>query len=137
MSSNWSLSKESNTPAFYKPEEKEIHMKRIEAIIRPEKASDVCAALDKAGHPGVTLSQVEGYGDQKSWVNHVRGISYKVNLLSKTRVEVVVKDEDADKIVKVIREAALTGEAGDGKIFVHDMANAIRIRTNETGMAAI
>ena len=112
-------------------------MKRIEAIIRLEKASDVCAALDKAGHPGVTLSQVEGYGDQKSWVNHVRGISYKVNLLSKTRVEVVVKDEDADKIVKVIREAALTGEAGDGKIFVHDMANAIRIRTNETGMAAI
>ncbi len=112
-------------------------MKRIEAIIRPEKASDVCAALDKAGHPGVTLSQVEGHGDQKSWVNHVRGISYKVNLLTKTRVEVVVKDEDADKIIKTIRDAALTGEVGDGKIFVHDMADAIRIRTNETGMAAL
>ncbi len=112
-------------------------MKRIEAIIRPEKAAEVCAALEKAGHRGVTLSQVEGHGDQKSWVNHVRGISYKVNLLSKTRVEVVVKDEDADKIIKTIRDAALTGEVGDGKIFVHDMANAIRIRTNETGMAAI
>ena len=112
-------------------------MKRIEAIIRPEKASEVCVALDKAGHPGVTLSQVEGHGDQKAWVNQVRGISYKVSLLTKTRVEVVVKDEDADRIIKAIRDAALTGEAGDGKIFVHDMANAIRIRTNETGIAAL
>jgi nitrogen regulatory protein P-II 1 len=113
-------------------------MKRIEAIIRPEKASDVCAALDKAGHPGVTLSQVEGHGDQKRWVNQVRGASYpRVSLLSKTRVEVVVKDQDADKIIKAIRDAALTGEVGDGKIFVHDMANAIRIRTNESGIAAI
>jgi nitrogen regulatory protein P-II 1 len=112
-------------------------MKRIEAIIRPEKVSEVCAALDKVGHPGVTLSQVEGHGDQKKWVNHVRGISYKVNLLTKTRLEVVVKDEDADRIIKAIRDAALTGEVGDGKIFVHDMADAIRIRTNETGIAAI
>ncbi len=112
-------------------------MKRIEAIIRPEKASEVCVALDKVGHPGVTLSQVEEHGDQKGWINHVRGISYKVSMLTKTRVEVVVKDEDADKIIKAIRDAALTGEAGDGKIFVHDMANAIRIRTNESGIAAI
>ena len=112
-------------------------MKRIEAIIRPEKASEVCAALDKAGHPGVTLSQVEGHGDQKSWVNHVRGISHTVCLMSKTRVEVIVKDEDADTIIKAIREAAVTGEVGDGRIFVHEMANAIRIRTNETGAAAI
>jgi nitrogen regulatory protein P-II 1 len=113
-------------------------MKRIEAIIRPEKASEVCAALDRVGHPGVTLSQVEGHGDQKGWVNLVRGISYtKVSLVTKTRVEVVVKDEDADKIIKAVREAAFTGEAGDGKIFVHDMAGVIKIRTNETGMAAI
>jgi len=112
-------------------------MKRIEAIIRPEKASEVCAALDKVGHPGATLSQVEGHGEQKKWVNHVRGVSYTVSLLSKTRVEVVVKDEDADRIIKAIRDAALTGVAGDGKIFVHDLADAIRIRTNETGMAAI
>lgn len=112
-------------------------MKRIEAIIRPNKASEVCAALDKVGHPGVTLSHVEGHGNQKGWVNQVRGIAYNVSMLSKTRVEVVVKDEDADKIIKAIRDAALTGEAGDGKIFVHDMANAIRIRTNERGIAAI
>ncbi len=112
-------------------------MKRIEAIIRPTKVSDVCAALEKVGHPGMTISEVEGRGNQKGWVNHVRGMAHKVSLMAKTRVEVVVKDEDADKIVKAVREAALTGEVGDGKIFVHDMADAIRIRTNETGMAAI
>jgi len=112
-------------------------MKRIEAIIRPEKVSEVCAALDNVGYPGVTLSQVEGHGDQKGWVNHVRGMSYKVSMLSKTRVEVVTKDEDADKIVKAILKAALTGEVGDGKIFVHDIADVIRIRTKESGMAAI
>jgi nitrogen regulatory protein P-II 1 len=112
-------------------------MKRIEAIIRPEKVSEVCAALDRAGHPGVTLSQVEGHGDQKGWVNNVRGISHKVTLQRKTRVEVVIKDDDVDVIVKAIRDGALTGEVGDGKIFVHDMANAIRIRTNESGIAAI
>jgi nitrogen regulatory protein P-II 1 len=117
--------------------ERRFVMKRIEAIVRPEKASEVCAALNKVGHPGVTLSQVEGHGDQKGWVNHVRGMSYKVNLLSKTRVEVVAKDEDVDKIIKAIVNAALTGEVGDGKIFVHDIANAIRIRTNESGIAAI
>ena len=112
-------------------------MKRIEAIIRPEKASAVCAALEKAGHSEVTLSQVAGHGDQKGWVHHVRGASYTENLLNRTRVEVVAKDEDAETIIKAIRDAALTGEAGDGKIFVHDMANAIRIRTNESGTAAL
>ncbi len=112
-------------------------MKRIEAIIRPEKASAVCEALDKVGHPSVTLSQVQGHGKQNGWVNQVRGIMHKVSLLSKTRVEVVARDEDTDSIIKAIRDAALTGEVGDGKIFVHDMANAIRIRTNESGIAAI
>jgi nitrogen regulatory protein P-II 1 len=112
-------------------------MKRIEAIIRPEMASAVCAALEKVGHPRVTLSQVQGQGSQEGWVNQVRGITHKMNLLSKTRVEVVVQDGDADKIIRAIRDAALTGEVGDGKIFVHDMANVIRIRTNESGVAAI
>ncbi len=112
-------------------------MKRIEAIIRPTKVSEVCAALDKAGHPGVTISAVEGRGNQKGWVNQIRGVAYKVSLLARARVEVVVRDEDADKIIKAIRDAALTGEVGDGKIFVHDMANVIRIRTNESGMAAL
>jgi nitrogen regulatory protein P-II 1 len=112
-------------------------MKKIEAIIRPEKISEVCTALDEAGHPGVTLSQVEERGDQKGWVNHVRCVSHTVKFLNKARVEVVVNDEDAERIIKTIRDAALTGKAGDGNIFVHDMVEAIRIRTNECGMAAI
>ena len=112
-------------------------MKRIEAIIRPTKVSEVCAALDKVGHPGVTISEIKGHGRQKGIVTKYRGVLYNVSLVAKARVEVVVKDEDADKIVKAVREAALTGEVGDGKIFVHDMADAIRIRTNETGLAAI
>ena len=112
-------------------------MKRIEAIIRPAKVSEVCAALDKVGHPGVTISETKGHGRQKGTVTKYRGVLYKVGLVAKTSVEVVVHDEDADKIVKAVRKAALTGEMGDGKIFVHDMADAIRIRTNETGKAAI
>ena len=112
-------------------------MKRIEAIIRPAKVSDVCAALDRAGHRGVTISSVEGRGSQQGWTNQVRGVARKMNIISKARVEVVVQDDDADKIIKTIRDSALTGKVGDGKIFVHDMAEVIRIRTNESGMAAL
>ena len=112
-------------------------MKRIEAIIRPDKVSDVCTALDKTGHSGLTISSVEGRGSRTEWVNHVRGAAYNVKSLIKARVELVVKDEDVDRIIEAVREAAYTGEAGDGKIFVHEMANAIRIRTNESGMAAL
>jgi nitrogen regulatory protein P-II 1 len=112
-------------------------MKRIEAIIRPSKVSDVCAALNSIGHPGVTISTVEGRGSQHGWKNQVRGVSYNVSVLTRSRMEVVAKDEDVDVIIKAIRDAALTGEVGDGKIFVHDMADVIRIRTNESGMAAL
>jgi nitrogen regulatory protein P-II 1 len=112
-------------------------MKKIEAIIRPEKVSEVCTALDNAGHPGVTLSHVEEQGDQQGWVNHVRCISHTVSFLSKVRVEVVVQDDDLEMIMNTIRDAALTGEAGDGNIFIHDMYQAIRIRTSESGRAAI
>ncbi len=112
-------------------------MKRIEAIIRPAKVSDVCEALAKTGQPGVTVSAVEGRGNQKAWVHHVRGTSQAVSMLARSRVEVVVKDEDADGIIRTIRDAAVTGKVGDGRIFVHDMADAIRIRTNESGTAAL
>ncbi len=112
-------------------------MKRIEAIIRPTKVSDVCAALEHAGHPGVTVSTVVGRGSQQGWTNQIRGISYGVHMLAKSRIEVVVKDEDAAEIIKTIRTAAVTGEVGDGRIFVHDMADAIRIRTNESGPSAL
>ena len=112
-------------------------MKRIEAIIRPEMASAVCAALEATGYPDVTLSQVAAHGEQKGWVHHVRSASYTDSLLARTRLEVVILDEDADRIIRAIRDAALTGKEGDGVIFVHDMANAIRIRTNESGIAAL
>jgi nitrogen regulatory protein P-II 1 len=111
-------------------------MKRIEAIIRPSKVPDVCLALERAGHPGVTVSAIEGRGERE-WVHHVRSMTYNESVLAKSRVEVVVKDEDVDMIVKAIRDAALTGEAGDGTIFVHDVAEVIRIRTNENGVAAL
>ncbi len=114
-----------------------IPVKRVEAIIRPTKVSDVCAALSSIGHPGITISAVEGRGSQQGWTHHVRSASYHENVLARARVEVVVKDEDLDVIIKAIRDAALTGEVGDGKIFVHDMADVIRIRTNESGLAAL
>ncbi len=98
---------------------------------------DVCDALDKVGHPGVTISDVEGHGIQKGVDKQVRGRTYKVELLTKKRVEVIAKDNEADKIIRAIRDAVFTGEIGDGKIFVSSMADAIRIRTGETGEAAI
>lgn len=101
-------------------------MKRIEAIIRPVKVSEVCAALDKAGHSSLMISEVAERGNQKGWVNQIRGMSYNVSLLTKARVEVDVQDEDVNQIINAICDAALTGEVEDEKIFVHDMANAIR-----------
>ena len=112
-------------------------MKRIEAIIRESKVSEVCAALDRVGHPGVTVSSVEGRGKQKGWVHRVRSMAFNVSLLSRARVEVVATDEDAGTIISAIRGAAATGEVGDGKIFVHDMAEVISIRTNASGAAAL
>ena len=112
-------------------------MKKIEAIIRPDRVSDVCMALDDMGHHGVTLSDVDEQGSQKGWVNQVRGISHTVTLRSKVRLDLVVQDNDVERIVYAIRGASLTGGADDGMIFIHDMADAIRIRTSESGIAAI
>jgi nitrogen regulatory protein P-II 1 len=112
-------------------------MKRIEAIIRPAKVGEVCAALEKVGHPGVMISEIEGHGNQKGVEQSVRGKTYKVELLNKSRVEVIVKDSDAEKIIKAIRQAALTGEIGDGKIFIHPVDDAMRVRTAERGDKAL
>jgi nitrogen regulatory protein P-II 1 len=112
-------------------------MKRIEAIIRPGKVGEVCAALERIGHPGMMISEIEGHGKQKGVETEVRGKTYKVDLMTKARVEVVVKDKDLEKTIKAIREAALTGEIGDGKIFIHPVEDAVRVRTNERGEAAV
>jgi nitrogen regulatory protein P-II 1 len=112
-------------------------MKRIEAIIRPDKLKAVLSAIDSVGYSGVMITEIQGHGKQKGLVQQWRGQTYKVDLLPKVRVEVVVKDAEADLITKAIQKAARTGEIGDGKIFISDTANAIRIRTGESGDMAL
>jgi len=112
-------------------------MKKIEAIIRPAKIGDVCVALEKVGHPGIMITEIEGHGKQKGIEQKVRGKTYKVELMTKVRIEVVVKNDDVERIVKTIREAAFTGQVGDGKIFIYPVENAVRIRTAEQGDIAV
>lgn len=113
------------------------NMKKIQAIVRPAKVGDVCAALNRIGHPGVMLMEVEGHGKQRGVEQKFRGKTYKLELLTKGRIEVIVEDRDVDRITKAICEAALTGKAGDGKIFIYPVEEVIRIRTGERGSAAI
>ncbi len=113
-------------------------MKRIEAIIRPTKVNQVRASLEKVGYPGVMISDVEGHGSQKGTTDRkIRGITYKVPFVVKKRVVLIVKDKEVDGIMKAIREAVCTGKIGDGKIFVSSIDDAMRIRTGETGEAAV
>lgn len=112
-------------------------MKRIIAIVRQEKFEDVKKALMEVGCHGMTVSEVKGRGSQKGIKQSYRGSSYCIDLLPKTRVEVVVKDEGTDKIVEAIRNAAYTGNIGDGKIFIQTVENVIRIRTGEEGDVAL
>lgn len=112
-------------------------MKRIEAIIRPEKVNIVKEALEELGYPGITVTEVKGHGTQKGITETWRGRVFKVDLLSKVKIELVVPDADVDKLVQTIAEEAKTGNIGDGKIFVSSVNDAIRIRTGETGDKAI
>jgi nitrogen regulatory protein P-II 1 len=112
-------------------------VKRIEAFIRVNKLEDVKQALEDAGIQGLSLSQVRGYGRQFGRTDKYRGSTYAVNLLPKMQLEVVVKDEDLDEALNAIVKSAQTGDIGDGKIFVSDVLDAIRIRTGERGDAAI
>ncbi len=112
-------------------------MKKIEAIIRPEKLDEVKKALEKVGYSGLTISEVEGHGKQKGIVQQWRGEKYKIELLPKIKIEIVAKDSDSEVIIKAITESARTGEVGDGKIFVSDIKDVIRIRTGERGEQAI
>jgi nitrogen regulatory protein P-II 1 len=112
-------------------------MKRIEAIVRPGKVGDVCEALERVGHHGVMITEIEGHGNQKGLEQKVRGKSYKVSLLTKARLEVIVKDSETDRIIKAIASAAYTGQIGDGKIFIHPVEDALRIRTADRGDKAI
>lgn len=108
-------------------------MKKVEAIIRPFKLKEVSNALASIGVSGMTISEVEGFGKQRGFVETYRGSVYDVRFLPKIKIEVVVKDEMVDSVVRTIIENSKTGDVGDGKIFVYNIENAYRIRTNEKG----
>ena len=112
-------------------------MKKIEAIIRPEKLDDVRVALERSGYPGITITEVEGHGLQKGVVQQWRGEEYRVDILPKIKVEIVAGDSEAETITQAILESAYTGSVGDGKIFVYDVAEVVRIRTRERGQRAL
>lgn len=112
-------------------------MKRIEAIIRPEKLESVRNGLKKVGCDGLMISEIEGHGKQKGVVQQWRGEKYTVELLPKLKLEIIVPDNKAEQIIKAIIENAKTGEIGDGKIFVSNIENAIKIRTGEKGEEAL
>ena len=112
-------------------------MKKIEAIIRPEKLDAVRQALDSSGYPGITITEIEGHGKQKGSVQQWRGEQYKVEFIPKVKVEIVCLNQDMEKILKVLTEAAFTGGVGDGKIFCYDVSEVVRIRTKERGEKAL
>jgi nitrogen regulatory protein P-II 1 len=112
-------------------------MKRIEAIVRPTKVNEVYSALEQVGHPGMMISEIEGHGKHGGLVQQVRGKTYKVDFITKARIELVVEDGEVNDIVSAIQRAAYTGEIGDGKIFVHPIDDAVRVLTAERGVAAI
>ena len=112
-------------------------MKKIEAVVRPEKLDAVRHALEDSGYPGLTITEVEGHGMQKGTVQQWRGEKYKVDFLPKVKVEIICIDKDAEKIIQNILESAFTGGVGDGKIFVYEVEEVVRIRTRERGERAL
>jgi nitrogen regulatory protein P-II 2 len=112
-------------------------MKLIVAIIKPFKLDEVREALTPLGIQGLTVSEVKGFGRQKGQTEIYRGAEYIVNFLPKLKIEVAVTDEVVDRVVEAIQSAAQTGKIGDGKIFVFDIVQAIRIRTGETDNDAL
>lgn len=112
-------------------------MKKVEAILKPFKLDDVRESLSSIGISGLTITEVKGFGRQKGHTELYRGAEYKVDFLPKIKVELVVPDELVDRVIETITEAARTGKIGDGKIFVYDVLQAIRIRTGEQDEQAL
>ena len=112
-------------------------VKFITAIIKPIKLDQVRAALSEVNVLGMTVTEVKGYGRQKGETELYRGTEYHNDFLPKTKIELAVKDEDAESIIEAISSVTNTGKVGDGKIFIYDLENAIRIRTGETGEDAL
>jgi nitrogen regulatory protein P-II 1 len=112
-------------------------MKKVEAIIKPFKLDEVKEALQELGIQGMTVLEAKGYGRQKGHTELYRGAEYVVDFLPKIKIEVVIGDDQLSSVLQVIQDAARTGRIGDGKIFVSDIAEVVRIRTGESGSAAI
>jgi nitrogen regulatory protein P-II 1 len=112
-------------------------MKKIEAIIKPFKLDEVKEALQEAGLQGITVTEAKGFGRQKGHTELYRGAEYVVDFLPKVKIEVVLGDDAVEAAIEAIRKAAQTGRIGDGKIFVSNVEEVIRIRTGETGIDAI
>jgi nitrogen regulatory protein PII len=112
-------------------------MKKIEAIIKPFKLDEVKDALNEIGIQGMTVTEVKGFGRQKGHTELYRGAEYVVDFIPKIKLEIVTSDELATKVVGTIEQVAKTGKIGDGKIFVYNVEEAVRIRTGERGEAAV
>ena len=112
-------------------------MKKIEAIIKPFKLDDVKDALHDVGVSGITVTEVKGFGRQKGHTELYRGAEYVIDFLPKVKIEVVVKDDDVDRCVDAIINAARTGKIGDGKIFITSVERVVRIRTGELDESAV
>ncbi|HYB11756.1 MAG TPA: P-II family nitrogen regulator [Alphaproteobacteria bacterium] len=112
-------------------------MKLVMAIIKPFKLDEVRQALTEAGVEGLTVSEVKGFGRQKGHTEIYRGAEYAVNLLPKIKIEIAVRDEMVDAVIDAVQKHAMTGKIGDGKIFVFEIAQALRIRTGERDASAI
>ena len=112
-------------------------MKMVTCIIRPDKLDAVADALDKEHIVGMTAADVRGFGRQKGQVEHYRGGEYTIRFLPKVRIDVAVYAEAVDQVVTAISKAGRTGQVGDGKIFVFEISNALRIRTGERGISAL
>ena len=112
-------------------------MKKIEAVIKPFKLDEVKEALREAGVSGITVTEVKGFGRQKGHTELYRGAEYVVDFLPKVKLELAVDDEQVDRVVEAIIETARTGKIGDGKIFVAELGQAVRIRTGEAGSHAL
>ena len=112
-------------------------MKKIEAVIKPFKLDEVKDALNEIGIQGMTVTEVKGFGRQKGHTELYRGAEYVVDFIPKIKIEIVITDELATKVVGVIEKAAKTGKIGDGKIFIYSIEDVIRIRTGERGETAV
>ncbi len=112
-------------------------MKKVEAVIKPFKLDDVREALSEIGITGMTAIEVKGFGRQKGHTELYRGAEYVVDFLPKVKLEIVVKDEDVERVVETVTSAARTGKIGDGKIFVTPVEKVVRIRTGETDNDAV